>query len=83
MKEAGQHMERAEGKLRTHDPRDAEGEEQQALDQLGQMKQQLQNQRRPREQQSGGPRRQRAGQDSRRRRVSRAARSFARICWRR
>ncbi len=54
IKEAAQHMDRAEGRLRTHDPRDAQGEEQQALDQLGQMKQQLQEQRRPKEQQAGG-----------------------------
>jgi hypothetical protein len=53
IKQAGQHMDRAEGRLRTHDPRDAEGEEQQAVDQLGQLKQQLQRERRPREQQMG------------------------------
>ena len=53
-KQAGQHMERAESKLRQHDPRDAEGEENQALQQLGQMKQQLGEQRRPKEQELGG-----------------------------
>jgi hypothetical protein len=56
IREAGQHMERAEGKLRQHDPRDARGEEDEALQQLGQMKQQLQEQRRPREQMAGGQR---------------------------
>jgi hypothetical protein len=56
MREAGQHMERAEGKLRQHDARDARGEEEQALQQLGQMKQQLQEQRRPRDQMAGGSR---------------------------
>src|SRR5262249_11808302 len=56
MREAGQHMERAEGKLRQHDARDARGEEEQALQQLGQMKQQLQEQRRPRDHMAGGTR---------------------------
>jgi hypothetical protein len=53
IKQAGQHMDRAEGRLRTHNPRDAQGEEQQALDQLGQLKQQLQRERRPRDEQMG------------------------------
>jgi hypothetical protein len=56
MRDAGQHMERAEGKLRQHDARDARGEEEQALQQLNQMKQQLQEQRRPRESAAGSPR---------------------------
>jgi hypothetical protein len=47
-------MERAEGELGRGDPRDAVGEEQQALDKLGKMKEQLEGQRRPRDQMAGG-----------------------------
>lgn len=54
LRDAGQHMERAEGELRKRASRDAEGEEQQALDQLQKMKEQLQRQRRPRDQMAGG-----------------------------
>jgi hypothetical protein len=54
LKQAGQHMDRAAEKLRQHDARDAEGEEEQALQQLGEMKKQLQEQRRPRDQQQQG-----------------------------
>jgi hypothetical protein len=56
MQKAGGHMDKAESKLRQHDARDAQGEEDQALQQLGQMKQQLQSERRPREQMAGGQR---------------------------
>ena len=51
IKEAGRHMERAEEHLRGHSARDASGEESQALDKLSQLKDQLQHERRPREQQ--------------------------------
>jgi hypothetical protein len=53
LREAGQHMERAEGELRRRDARDASGEEGQALEQLGKMKEQLQRERRPREGMAG------------------------------
>jgi hypothetical protein len=54
LREAGQHMERAEDDLRGQEPRDAASEEAQALDKLQQMKQQMEQQRRPRDQQAGG-----------------------------
>jgi Domain of unknown function (DUF4175) len=54
LREAGQHMERAEGELRHRDARDAQGEESQALDKLAKMQEQLQRERRPREQMAGG-----------------------------
>jgi hypothetical protein len=54
LRDVGQHMERAEGELRRRASRDAEGEEQQALDGLQKMKDQLQRQRRPRDQMAGG-----------------------------
>jgi hypothetical protein len=54
LKQAGDHMERAEGRLSRHDARDASGEESQAIDKLGQLKQQIQEQRRPREQMANG-----------------------------
>jgi hypothetical protein len=54
LRDAGQHMERAENDLRGQMPRDAASEEAQALDKLQQMKQQMQQQRRPRDQQANG-----------------------------
>lgn len=54
LRQAGQHMERAEGKLKRRDARDASGEEAQALEQLRQVKEQLQRERRPRDQMAGG-----------------------------
>jgi hypothetical protein len=54
LRDAGQHMERAEDHLRGELPRDAASEEAQALDKLQQMKQQMQQQRRPRDQGAGG-----------------------------
>ncbi len=54
LKDAGQHMERAEGELKKRDARDAQGEESQALEKLAKMKEQLQRERRPKEQQAGG-----------------------------
>ncbi len=54
LKDAGEHMDRAEGELRRRDPRDAEGEESQALDKLAKMQEQLQRERRPRDQSGGG-----------------------------
>ena len=53
LREAGQHMERAEDDLRGQTPRDAVGEEAQALDKLNQMKQQMQNERRPKDRSMG------------------------------
>ena len=53
LREAGQHMERAEDDLRGQTPRDAVGEEAQALDKLNQMKQQMQRERRPKDQSMG------------------------------
>jgi len=54
LREAGQHMERAESELRRRDARDAQGEESQALERLAKLKEQLQQERRPRDQQMGG-----------------------------
>jgi hypothetical protein len=54
LREAGQHMERAEDDLRGQSARDAVGEQAQALDRLSQLKEQLQRERRPRDQQSMG-----------------------------
>jgi hypothetical protein len=54
LKEAGQHMERAEDDLRGQAPREAVSEEGQALEKLNQMKEQMQRERRPREQGQGG-----------------------------
>jgi hypothetical protein len=48
-------MERAEGRLHARDPRDAVGEESQALETLGKLKEQMQRERRPRDE-SGGAR---------------------------
>jgi hypothetical protein len=53
LREAGQHMERAEDDLRGESPREAVGEEAQALDKLNQMKEQMQRERRPKEQGAG------------------------------
>ncbi|HEX6836391.1 MAG TPA: DUF4175 family protein, partial [Polyangia bacterium] len=53
LREAGQHMERAEDDLRAQSPRDAAGEESQALDKLNQMKEQMQRERRPKDQSMG------------------------------
>jgi hypothetical protein len=53
LREAGQHMERAEDDLRGQAAREAAGEEAQALDKLDQMKQQMQRERRPK-QSAGG-----------------------------
>ena len=47
-------MERAEDDLRGQAPREAVGEEAQALDKLKQMKEQMQRERRPKDQQAGG-----------------------------
>jgi len=54
LRQAGQHMDRAEAELERKDARDASGEEGQALDRLNKMQEQLQRERRPREQQAGG-----------------------------
>jgi len=54
LKQAGQHMDRAEAELARKDARDASGEEGQALDRLNKMQEQLQRERRPREQMAGG-----------------------------
>lgn len=54
LREAGQHMERAEDDLRGQAARDAVGEEAEALDKLDQMKQQMQQERRPRQAEGGG-----------------------------
>ena len=53
LREAGQHMERAEDDLRAESPREAAGEESQALDKLNQMKEQMQRERRPKDQSMG------------------------------
>ncbi|HEX9102903.1 MAG TPA: DUF4175 family protein [Polyangia bacterium] len=53
LREAGQHMERAEDDLRAQSPRDAAGEEAQALEKLNQMKEQMQRERRPKDQSMG------------------------------
>jgi len=53
LRDAGQHMERAGDDLRGQAPREAVGEEAQALDKLNQMKQQMQQQRRPKDQSMG------------------------------
>ncbi|MDB4965470.1 MAG: hypothetical protein JWN44_1159 [Myxococcales bacterium] len=53
LKEAGQHMERAEDGLRGQAPREAVSEEGQALEKLNQMKEQMQRERRPRDQGQG------------------------------
>ena len=53
LREAGQHMERAEDDLRGQAAREAAGEEAEALDKLDQMKQQMQRERRPREAAAG------------------------------
>ena len=49
LREAGQHMERAEDDLRGQAPREAVGEEAQALEKLNQLKQQMQRERRPKD----------------------------------
>jgi hypothetical protein len=54
LRQAGQHMDRAEAELNRKDARDAGGEEGQALDRLNKLQEQLQRERRPREQQAGG-----------------------------
>jgi len=54
MKQAAQHMQRAEGALDEGDPRDSFGEEQQAADQLKQLRRDLQQQRRPKQQEGAG-----------------------------
>lgn len=53
LREAGQHMERAEDDLRGQAAREAVGEEAQALEKLEQMKQQMQRERRPKEAMQG------------------------------
>ena len=53
LKQAGQHMERAEHGLARKDSRDAEGEESQSLEKLSKLKEQMQQQRRPKEQMAG------------------------------
>src|SRR5260370_22717776 len=53
LREAGQHMERAEDDLRGQAAREAVGEEGQALEKLEQMKQQMQRERRPKESMQG------------------------------
>jgi hypothetical protein len=53
---AGEHMERAESRLRRHNARDATGEESQAVERLAKLREELQQQRRPREKMSGGGR---------------------------
>lgn len=53
LRDAGQHMERAEDRLGRDQAREAVGEESQALEKLDQMKQQLQRERRPKEQAGG------------------------------
>jgi uncharacterized protein DUF4175/signal transduction histidine kinase-like protein len=54
LRDAGQHMERAEDDLRGQAAREAVGEEGQALEKLEQMKQQMQRERRPKEAMQGG-----------------------------
>jgi len=49
LREAGQHMERAEDDLRGQAPREAVGEEAQALEKLNQLKEQMQRERRPKD----------------------------------
>ena len=71
LREAGQHMERAEGELRGQAPREAVGEEGQALEKLNQMKEQMQRERR-RGSTGGRAHGQGAGAHPRRRRVPRA-----------
>ncbi len=53
LREAGQHMERAEDDLRGQAPREAVGEEAQALEKLNQLKEQMQRERRPKDGSSG------------------------------
>jgi hypothetical protein len=54
MKQASQHMERAQNQLGQGEPRDALAAERQAADQLGQLRQQVSQSRRPREQDGRG-----------------------------
>lgn len=54
MKQAGQHMERAQNQLGQGEPRDALAAERQAAEQLGQLRQQVSQSRRPREQDGRG-----------------------------
>jgi len=54
LRDAGQHMERAGNELQRRDARDASGEESQALEKLAKLKEQMQQQRRPKEQMAGG-----------------------------
>jgi hypothetical protein len=54
LRDAGQHMERAGNELQKRDARDASGEESQALEKLAKLKEQMQQQRRPKEQMAGG-----------------------------
>jgi hypothetical protein len=54
LRDAGQHMERAGNELQKRDARDASGEESQALEKLAKLKEQMQQQRRPKEQSAGG-----------------------------
>jgi hypothetical protein len=54
LRDAGHHMERAGNELQQRDARDAAGEESQALEQLQKLKEQMQQQRRPRDQMAGG-----------------------------
>jgi hypothetical protein len=55
LREAGQHMERAEDDLRGQAPREAVGEEAQALEKLNQLKEQMQRERRPKDGSSNAP----------------------------
>jgi hypothetical protein len=54
LRDAGQHMERAGNELQKRDARDASGEQAQALEKLAKLKEQMQQQRRPREEAGGG-----------------------------
>jgi hypothetical protein len=54
LRDAGQHMERAEDDLKGQAAREAVSEEAQALDKLSQMKEQMQRERRPKEQMQDG-----------------------------
>jgi hypothetical protein len=49
LREAGQHMERAEDELKGQAAREAVGEQAQALDKLSKLKEQMQRERRPKE----------------------------------
>jgi hypothetical protein len=53
LRQATSHMEDAEGRLKRGEARGAQGKEEEALEQLGQMKRQMEEERRPRNQMTG------------------------------